>query len=264
MQATLQEALAIYPGNFTLMSGLVANAARWKGVADGARMADELRQQPGGMPGAAELKGDLFMAANRPADAARAYVDEFEKAASLSLLLKATGALAITNQLDPATRLLTAWMQDHPADPQAAQRLAQLDIQAGRYAAALPRLATVLAAQPNNATALNNQAWSYFMLGDQRALPAAQRAYLQQPSPMAADTLGLILVKTGSARSAVPLLQRALDQRPDPSTRYHLAVALSEDGRAADALVALQPLLEGPAFADQEAARKLAADLRPK
>ncbi len=262
--ATLREALAIYPGNYTLMSGLVANEARWKGTDAATKVADELRAQPGAMPFAAALKGDLFMAAGRPADAAQAYMAEYAKEPNVPMLVKGTGALSLSKQDAAATQALNGWLADHPADAEAAARLAQIDIQSGRYADAQTHLGVVLAARPNDASALNNLAWSYFMAGDSRALPTAQRAYLQSPNPLAADTLGWVLVKNGSAKAAIPVLQRSVDQRPDRSTSYHLAVALAEDGRTADAIRTLQPLLEGPAFAEQDAARKLAGSLKEK
>jgi len=265
VRATLEEGLAADPGNYTLMSGLVANEARWKGADAAARLAEDLRGQPNAMPYAAALKGDLYAQLNRPADAARAYMAEYQAAPALPMLVKGVAMLAASGQGDAASRALTDWLREHPKDLQAAQRLAQLDIKAGRYAEAQAHLATVLEVQPGNAMALNNLAWTYLMTGDKRALPTAQQAYLQDPSGITGDTLGWILVKDGSAKAAVPVLQRAAGLRPgDPGIQYHLAVALSQDGRVAEAAPLLQPLVAGPAFEEQDQARKLLVDLRPK
>ena len=265
VRALLLDGLARLPGNYSLMSGLVANEMRWKGVEPAASYADQLRSQPNAMPFGAALKGDMFMSADRAGDASRAYLVEYNASPSLPMLLKTTGAMALSRQEDAATALILAWLKDHPADAEAAQRLAQIDIQAGRFAAAQEHLGIVLASQPSNATALNNLAWSYLQTGDQRALATAQKAYLQEPSALSGDTLGWILVKTGSAKTAIPLLQRAAGMRPgDRGIQYHLGAALAEDGRSGEALAVLQPLLEGAAFGDQEAARKLAGELRGK
>ena len=261
-RASLEQALAIEPANYSLMSGLVANEARWKGVDAAAALADEIRARPGSMPFAAALKGDLYMQANRPADAARAYLAEYTPAPIFPLMLKAVGALAASGQDDAASGVLTTWLAGHPKDAEAAQRLAQLDLKAGRMKEAQEHLGIVLERDPTNVLALNNLAWAYSVTNDKRALPTAQRAYLQGPNATTGDTLAWILVKDGSARAAVPLLQRAAGLRPaDLSIQYHLAVALSDDNRRTEALAVLAPLATGPAFEEQAAARKLQADL---
>ena len=265
VKATLEKGLGIEPGNFSLLSGLVANEARWHGVPAAALFAAALQAQPGLPPDAAALQGDLFLAAGQPREAGQAYLAGLQASRSEPLLMKATAALALSNQDELASRTLLTWLEDHPNDPVAAQRLAQLDIQAGRFEQARRHLGIVLAAQPENPQALNNLAWSYFKSGDDRALATARRAYLNDPTPFAADTLGWILVATGSAREAVPLLQRAVTLRPrDPGLQYHLAVALAESDQARDALPVLKTLADAPAFPDQDAARTLLAKLTPR
>ena len=164
---------------------------------------------------------------------------------------------------DQASDALRAWLQAHPDTPEVAQMLSQLDMKAKRFVDAQTHLDMVLAKRPDDALALNNLAWVYQQVGDARARGTAQKAYLQAPTPDAADTLGWIMVQDKAAKAAIPLLTRASTQRPnDLSIRYHLAVALKDDGQNAEAVTVLRQLVGPvPPFEEQAAARALLADL---
>ena len=72
--------------------------------------------------------------------------------------------------------------------------------------------APVVAAEPDNAVALNNLA---YLLADAKdaakeALPLAERAYrLSATAPVVADTLGWVHFKLGDIAAALPLSDRA-------------------------------------------------------
>ena len=83
----------------------------------------------------------------------------------------------------------------------------------------------VIAAADENVIALNNLAWAYFEMGDDRAESLARRAYELRPDVSSiADTLGWILVKKGNLAEGLPLVEEAAAKAPDSAAiRYHLA-----------------------------------------
>ena len=262
-RASLRDALAAQPGNFRTMSAMVSVELGAKGLDAALKLADELRADLKNMPFVSLLKGDLLMRVNRPADAARVLQQEFDAAPAPLLMLRLGAALVAAGQEDVAAQKLRAWVQDHPDTPDAAQMLAQLDIKAKRYADAQTHLAMVLDKRPDSPLALNNLAWVYHLVGDNRARATAQKAYLQSPTWDAADTLGWIMAEEGASRAALPILQQSAKQRPnDPSIQYHLAVALKNEGQTEEAAKLLQPIVHGAtAFDDKAAAGKLLDDI---
>ena len=264
-KTSLRDALKLSPGSLSMMSVLLALELRTGGIDDALAAANRLRSVPANMPVAAVLKGDLLLGAGRFNDAVAAYDAEFKAAASTTLALRAVSALVAAGKPDQATERVRALLARQPGDPDVAQVLASLDIEAKRYPDAEKNLNLVLEKRPNDPVALNNLAWLYQVRGDPGARNLAQRAYLQAQSPESSDTLGWILVSQGDAARAVPLLQQASAQRPaDPSIRFHLASALNAAGQKDEAVKLLQALVAEPAdFDDKPAARKLLETLQP-
>jgi Flp pilus assembly protein TadD len=117
---------------------------------------------------------------------------------------------------------------------------------------------------PDDAMLLNNLAWLYAQAGDPRALATAEKAASLAPaSPLAADTLGWILVQKGETARGAALLEKAVAAGPaTPAMRYHLAVALSRSGKTAEARRIVGERLQSKArFDDREAAQQLLATL---
>ena len=122
----------------------------------------------------------------------------------------------------------------------------------------------VLRNDPANTTALNNLAWSFQQIGDQRAEATARRAYELMPDNASiVDTLGWILVGKGSFEEGEKLLRKAVrlsDGRPQ--IKYHLAVALTKSGNADEARNVLTQILGGEQdFSSRGDAEKLLAKL---
>lgn len=255
----LTRALATYPADLGLLTSAVALESGTAGPVAGLRLADTLRQQPGTLPSSALLKGDLLMRLNRPADAASAYAAERGTVPPAILGMRLAISQARAGQDAEAAATLQSLLKDAPNNADAAQVLAQLEIRARRLPEAEAHLKTVLDQRPNDPIALNNLAWVYSETGNGQARSVAQRAYLQSPTPNAADTLGWIIMKGGDAKAAVPLLQQASDRQPDePTFKYHLAVALRDTGQGAAASRLLQPIVAGPQpFPEKDEARKL-------
>ncbi len=263
-KATLTEGLKADPGNTDLMQALVAVVLRAEGLDPALAMAEKLARDPANMPAARWLKGDTLMAAGRFIDAIPVYGAELRAEPSTTGVLRLVTALSSSGRADQATLVLRDWMEKNPTDATAAEALASLDLVARRFFDAEKSLLVVLSQRPSDPSALNNLAWVYQQRSDGRARAVAQKSYLLNPTPEAADTLGWILVTTGNATTGLALLRQANAQLPrDPTVAYHLAVALKETGKRDEAVKILGPIVNGlQDFDDRTAAAKLLAELQ--
>jgi Flp pilus assembly protein TadD len=121
-----------------------------------------------------------------------------------------------------------------------------------------------IAANPDNALALNNLAFIYGESGDERAEGLARRAYELLPnSPGIMDTLGWILLNNGETTEAYQLLERAASLNPESrNTQYHLAVASSKLGDPSRSLRILRAILaDDTEFAERDEAAAFLEEL---
>ena len=231
-KALLAEGVKSSPGNLGMMTTYIAIEQRAAGLPAAVAAAEAFRKDPANLPGAAVLKGDAYMAAQKYTEAAASYGQELKTTPVTAIVTRQAVALAAAGTPDQASSLLQTWLKTNPQDADAAQLLSSYDITAKRLPDAEAHLKIVLDKRPNDGQALNNLAWVYQQRGNGLARQTAQRAYLVAPSAESADTLGWILVTEGKASEGLPLLQQALAQNPDDRAMlFHLARAQSDVGQ---------------------------------
>jgi putative PEP-CTERM system TPR-repeat lipoprotein len=263
---TLQRALELEPGfapALTLLGALNLQAGRTEAALATAR---ELKRSHPTLPAGFVLEGDVYRTRQAFDQAAAAYFAAYARGdGSAELAIKLHMALRAAGRGKEAEQFLGRFEKEHPAEVAVQAYLGDVDLSAGRYAAAIQRYARVLEAQPQNALVLNNTAWAAYKLGDGRAQQYAEKAHQLRPDdPVILDTLGWLLLDHGQAKRAIGLLQRAVTLAPDNSqTRYHLAQALLQQGDLGAARRELELLLTGKtAFAQEAEARALQEKLR--
>lgn len=268
-----QEGVRLVPADMSMLQMLIGVVRDTQGLDAALAQADRLSENQASRPASLLLRGDLLLAAQRPADAARAFAAAHARVPSSALVLREAASWRAANQPAAAATALTNWLARQPDDVEALNVMAQLDIEAGRTADAVRRLAVVVERAPDNAVALNNLAWMMSERGGAeelaRARQMAERAYFLLPSPDTADTLGWILARTGDTQRAVTLLRQAVGaprpegQAVDPGKVFRLAHALHGAGQRAEAARLLEPALSGgAAFPERAAAERLMAELR--
>lgn len=272
-EALAQEGVRLAPGNAGLQQILVGVVQQTQGIDAALEVTDRLAETEAARPASLSLRGDLLLAARRPADAAQAFARAQARFPSSALVQRQAAALQAAGQPAQAAAALAAWLQREPEDMAVLNTAAQFDILAGRNAEAERKLAAVVERMPQNAVALNNLAWLMAERGDAqelaRALPMAERAYLMAPSSDTADTLGWILARSGQTERAVTLLRLAVHaprpqgQEIDPAKVFRLAHTLRTAGQREEAVRLLEPVLAGTAAFPQRAeAERLMAELR--
>jgi putative PEP-CTERM system TPR-repeat lipoprotein len=155
-------------------------------------------------------------------------------------------------------------LEDRPLDNQTRMLLAGYFTDQDEFSKAISEYERVIANEPTNAVALNNLAYSYLEVGDERAEAIARRAHELLPQhPSVNDTLGWVLVQKGEVTEGEQLLRTAAELSDgDPEISYHLAVALIQSGEKAEAKLLLERILSNDHdFSYREEAERLFASL---
>jgi putative PEP-CTERM system TPR-repeat lipoprotein len=236
-RSTLLAGIAANPRNYQLYQDLAMIDLKSTGVEAALSTAERLMGQDRDFAGLRALKGDIYLAANRPNDAADAYQKEFQAAPSSMLIVRLAGAQMRSGRVDTALKVLGEWVSQHDDDFPVIEQLSEIMLATQRYDDAAIYLEKLLKKKPYDAVALNNLAWIYQQKGDERALNTARRAYVLAPNAQTADTLGWILVTSGNATNGVALLRQATTEASsDPRVVYHYAVGLKDTGAKDEAI----------------------------
>ncbi len=233
----IQAGIAAAPRNYQLFQDYALIDLRATGVDAALATADRLMSQDRDFVLLRALKGDIYQAANRPADALNAYTEAQKASPSGILLNRMAGAAIRSGKVDDAVAMLKEWTTKNPDDIVALEQLAEIHIAQNKLPEAAKFLETILKQKPYEAVALNNLAWVYQQQGDNRAYDLARQAYLLAPGAQTADTLGWILTTSGKAAAGLSLLRQAFTEAPnDPRIQYHYAVALKDTGNRNEAM----------------------------
>ncbi len=260
----LTAGIAANPRDYQLYQDYAMVDLRSTGIDAALATADRLQSQDRDFASIRALKGDIYLASNRPADAVAAYTEANNSSPSSLLTTRLAGALLRAGRASDARDMLQNWLGKHSDDLVATEQLSEINIAISDWAEAAKYLELLLKQKPHNVIALNNLAWVYQQQGkDAQAQALARQAYVLAPNPQTADTLGWILTTSGNPTSGATLLRQANGNAGgDPRILYHYAVALNETGEKAAAKKALETIVASQAdFQEKELARKLLSDL---
>tara|TARA_R110002049_G_scaffold188251_5_gene356602 strand:+ start:673 stop:2433 length:1761 start_codon:yes stop_codon:yes gene_type:complete len=146
--------------------------------------------------------------------------------------------LSRANATREAMRLLNQALQEMPTSTTLRYSRAMLSEQLGDLESMERDLRTILAADPDNATALNALGYT---LADRttryaEALKLVSRALALQPNePAILDSMGWVLFRKGQYDEALMYLSRAYAEFPDPEVAAHLGEVLWVKGDQDDA-----------------------------
>ncbi len=247
----IKAGIRIRPRDYQLYLDYALTDLKAGGLASALSTAEALRQQDQGFEMLAALAGDVYLAANKPDEAVKAYQAAAAAAPSNMFVVRIATALQRAGKPDEARQALATWLAKNPDDLSVATLLSELDITLKRYDDAQVELRAILAKQPRSAVTLNNLAWVDQLRGDTQAQPLAERAYLLAPSPETADTLGWILTRGGQAAKGAPLLREA-STGGDPRIAYHLAVALKDLGEREESVKVLHAVVAAQGEFDEK------------
>ena len=259
----VREGIALAPRAYVFYEDLVMIDLKSPGIDAALATAARLSAQDRQFAALRGLKGDVYLAANRPQDAVNAYTEAMADGPDNGLAGKLAGAQMRNGKPDAAIQTLSDWVGKHPDDMVALEQLSEIQLGLNRLDDAARSIEKLLAQKPHDPVALNNLAWIYQQKNDPRARDLARQAYVLSPGPQTADTLGWILTTTGDAGDGVALLRQASnDAAGDPRIQYHYAVALNATGKREEASKLLNAVVAlKDEFPEKNEARKALADI---
>jgi len=164
-----------------------------------------------------------------------------------------------------AADLMSNWLATHPDDLVVRMEYANLLLEQGDNARAIPQYESALKQNPDNPIVLNNLGWLIQASNPKRAISLLDRAAELAPdSADIADTLGWARVQQKDAAGGLTLLNKAHGLAPkNGEITYHLVLALDANAKRDAARGLLKALLaSGVQFKDKAAAEQLAANWR--
>ena len=206
------------------------------------------------------LLGNIAVARGRLDEAMTHFRTALDKEPGTDAAIRLYQASIQAGRQAHATEIMTGWLKAHPNDDAARLALAEGHLRTGNIVAARAVYETILKRRGETVGILNNLAGILLQQGEAAALDYAERAYRLAPSDAAvADTLGWVLVRQGQAEKGLRYLREAkLRNSSNAEIRYHLAAALERLGRPAEARQELDQALTGnTSFPGIEDAKKL-------
>lgn len=240
----LRAALALRPG-LTVAERDIAAIYVSTGRSDEAvREAKAIQAKYPKQPFGYALEAEIYVAKKEWRPAIRIYREALRKFQLPLLVLRTHAIMEAAGRKTQADALAESWIKDHPKGTIMLGYLAQRDVAAKRYAAAVKRYQTALDRRPGNPMFLNNMAWAMYEAKQPHALEYAQQANRLAPdNPAILDTLGSILVQSGELDRGLELLGRASELAPRAyQIRLHFAKALIKAGRETAARKELEVL----------------------
>jgi putative PEP-CTERM system TPR-repeat lipoprotein len=242
---SFRKAIELTPAFAPSYQSLVSLEAE-SGNLDGAlELAEDLRKSMPDSPVGDVFTGDIYLRQDNFKQALSAFDAAWKKAPQFPIAVRLYKAHAALGEADTGLALMQQWVDQHQQDQGARTVLASSYLESGKYPEAIRTYETLLGPDSKDAAALNNLAWLYQKIGDERDVPTAKAAYELKPDmPAIADTYGWILLSRGRAADALPILQKAAGMAPAAADiRYHFAKALAENGKTEAALREAQSVL---------------------
>jgi putative PEP-CTERM system TPR-repeat lipoprotein len=260
LRAALEQALKLEAKNDAARMAMVRLLALEDKLVEARATLEALRREYPDNPVLDAESGWLALREKNPEVAVVAYRKAFERAPNGDHAVRLALAQLQASEPQDAKKTLQGWLAKQPEHAAALENLANLHLALGEQDAARDAFARLVVLQPGNALALNNLAWLLRKQDPRAARRHAERALEMAPkSPIAQDTLGMILLDAGEPQQAERLLEQAIRTAPSaPAIRYHLAMAKAENGAKAEALKLLDEALAGKQrFAERAEAEAL-------
>jgi putative PEP-CTERM system TPR-repeat lipoprotein len=244
---SLGKALALR-SNWLPAVGMLAELDLVDGRIDAAlEAAARLKKSPASAAAGFMLEGEIRGRQKEYVAADKAFGEAFRLAPTANAAVRQSQVRRLGGIGQP-DQPLRAWLERQPNDASMRFALGEYLQTRGDLKGAAAEYEKAAAAAPQNAVVLNNLAWVYNLLSDERALPTASRDYKAAPQNWAiADTYGWILVQTGDIKQGLTVLRQVSEKYGNnPEVLYHLGIAELRAGNTAAGRSALEKALASP------------------
>ncbi|MBL4803151.1 MAG: PEP-CTERM system TPR-repeat protein PrsT [Emcibacter sp.] len=260
------KALSMTDNKSSLLIDLISLEIIGKNFKKSQTYINQLKEIDDSKPVAYILEGRLLDIQGKAEDSLISYLKALKRGAGSSRFTVDLARAYINNeQTDNALEIIYSWLDEHKGDIAVRHILAGYYLQVNDYSKSIEQYEIILERSTENPIALNNIAWLYSKVGeDKKARTAAEKAYaLFSDEASFIDTYAWILVQQGENDKGLTLLRKAVSKDPKMAeVRYHLAVALKNSGKLKAARKELETTISsGDTFPDMEKARKLLIQL---
>ena len=262
---TLKQALLLKPDFVEAQAAIVPFEIQAKRYAEAMNIAQQVQKQNAKLPLGHLMEGDVLIAQGKFPQAIKAYETSYGLAKNSTAVVKLHMAYVAAGKPDDGDARMTQWLKESPGDSAARFYAAESAMKRGRYKEAIVHYDVLQQKLPDNILVLNNLAWAYAQMKDDRALATAERAYKLAPdNASVADTLGALLVERGDAARGMELLEKAVKAAPNVAEiHYHLAQGWVKKGDKSKARGELERALSiNEKFSDHVDALNLLRKLR--
>lgn len=263
-EQSLRRALELEPENPIAVSQLVELLAATNRRAAALEFLKVQRSARASRPETYLVESALHERLGDPAAAINALRDGLVRVPSTALASRLYRLLVARGNEKEASQFAETWLKQRPEDTRMQFDVAMRHAELRRWDVSEPLLRKVVAANPNNALALNALAYTIAERGGSGALEFAKRANEVAPNtPAYMDTLASVLGRDGNLKDALEIQKRALALDPgNPHVQLgmaKLAFASGDKSTAREHLDKLQRL--GDKFVRQDEVKALAAKL---
>ena len=163
-------------------------------------------------------------------------ITQFEKAYEIQptndLALQLARLFKLTGDKEKSLNQFKGWLQNNPEDADFRAIYASQLQEWGDQDKAIVEYEAVLKKMPDNVMVLNNLAWLYQKINNDRAIELGERAFRLSPEkPEIVDTYGWILVNFGQYDKGLNFLKEAFAKMPEnPEVAFHVGYALVKTG----------------------------------
>lgn len=173
------------------------------------------------------LEADILLARKQLQPAAKLYQKAFDLQPGAPMLIPLYSALVQAGHPEQARQRMRQWLGSHEDDRTTRLYYANSLLAEKDFVASIAQFEHLHRHTPGQVMVLNNLAWLYQQVQDQRALATAEQACAMAPdNPVVLDTLGAILSGQGQHARAIGYLKRAAVLAPDNADiRRHLESA---------------------------------------
>lgn len=257
---SFQKALEIAPKLLDAQRGLISLALARKRVDDALSVAREVQKQRPAEAIGYLMEGDIQADQRAWDQTIKAMKSAIEREPNTPNAIKLYVAYQAAGRSADAARWVESWLQKYPRDTDFLTRLGTLALRRMDFGAAEVHFRALLLISPEDASALNNLAWTLLRLGKPGATDFARRALRLSPDEVIfMDTLALALAADKHFKEALELQQKVVAKAPDVSVyRLNLAKMLLGHNDREQARAELQKLAAlGSRFAGQSEVSEL-------
>lgn len=253
---TLRRAHQIKPDFLPVHRAMISTYVGMKDYSSAIKVARDVRDRFPKLTTGADLEATILLSMKRWDEAVEVLKPAYKQSPEPELFLKLHGALANGGKKAQAATLLNEWFAKNPKDVTVRSYLAAKALSENNLASASSYYREALAADPKNASLLNNLAYVASKSNDPNALNYAEEANRLSPeNPQILDTLASIHIQRGEIDKGIELLAKAAQDAPNvPQIRLSLVRALIKANRKADAKKELEILLSKAASTTLRAA----------